>query len=236
MTACPEIGALVEAEIEKVATQYRESTRLISYMRAVLGEIESAALATCAIPSKFDLVTAVGDQLSLIGKRMGFPRTHCVCAPQPVFGFSCPGDIYLRPIVGFCEDGTWIDCNADGYGDLTISDDEGYRAHLMARRYQMLGLYDEESLIEAMRSVWGATAWAPAAGFGEVVLSPGRALSAAETSMLSITLRVLPIAPGIRMSLWLGDADIFGFGDGWGGFCTTAQFLCPIEIDPYSCN
>ena len=45
MTDCPAEGALVEVEINKIATQYREAQRLIGYMRAVLGEIGQSAFA-----------------------------------------------------------------------------------------------------------------------------------------------------------------------------------------------
>ena len=41
------------------------------------------------MPEKFDILTAVGDQLTIVGKWLGFPRCHCICQNVPVFGFSC---------------------------------------------------------------------------------------------------------------------------------------------------
>ncbi len=72
------------------------------------------------MPSYFDLQSAAGDQLTLIGKRMGFPRCHCVCNIQPVFGFFCDGQSTSRPILGFCEDGSWDGCGEDGVSEICI--------------------------------------------------------------------------------------------------------------------
>jgi hypothetical protein len=32
----------------------------------------------------------------------------------------------------------------------------------------------------------------------------------------------MPLAPGIKLLIHFGTLDIFGFGDGWGGFCEQA--------------
>lgn len=235
MTECPAQGDLVEIEIDRIATQYREAQRLIGYMRAVFGEVEDAARAGCAIPENFDILNAVGEQLTFIGKRMGFPRCHCICVPTPVLGFSCGVDEPI-PIAGACEEATWLSCHDGGAGDLCIYDDEAYRAHLLARRYQMLGLFDWASLRTAIQSVWGSPAWIVDTKPGRVVISPGRPLSPAERARLPVTLRILPAAPGVEILMWLGSRLVAGFGTGWAGACVDAQMLCPIKIDPYACN
>jgi hypothetical protein len=202
-------------------------------MAAALDQVEQIALSTCAIPDHFDLATAVGEQLTFIGKRMGFLRCHCVCNTRPVFGFVCENTPSLHPLVGFCEEGIWLGC--DGNSDICLTNDEVYRAHLLARRYQMLGLYDIESLGAALHHVWGATAWIPEAKRGKVVVSPGRDLTSYETQLLPVTLRVLPIAPGMGIAFNFGATRIAGFGQGWAGFCENAVWLCPTDIDPYAC-
>lgn len=236
MTDCPTQGALVEIEIDRIATQYREANRLIGYMRAVLGEIEDAARAVCAIPDHFEITTAVGEQLTFIGKRMGFPRCHCICVPTPVLGFECEGVEQTIEIAGACEEATWLACHDGGAGDLCIYDDDAYRAHLLARRYQMLGLFDWSSLRAAIQTVWSDTAWIVDTKPGKVVISPGRHLSTAERRRLPVTLRIMPIAPGIEVLMWLGSKNVVGFGTGWAGACMGAEMLCPIRIDPYACN
>jgi hypothetical protein len=238
---CPSVNALVEAELSKVATQYREAARLIGYMRAAMGEVEAAARAVCAIPEAFDLDTAVGEQLTFIGKRMGFPRCHCACVSPPLYGFTTDGSGNaanpLFTLRGPCEPATWLTCGEVGDGTICIDDDEAYRGHLRARRYQMLGLFDIQSLSMAVRHIWGDAAWIARVAAGEVTLAPGRALTDDETTRLPVTLRVLPIAPGMTISMWLSTLPVLGFGAGWAGPCDVpaGQMLCPVVIDPYGC-
>lgn len=234
---CPSDGALVESQIDKVLTQYRESPNLLGIIRSYLREVEQAYQAICAIPDYFDLETAVGDQLTLIGKRLGWPRCHCVCVVPPVFGFDCAGSGQSwYPIVGFCEDATWVDCNEVGAGEICLSDDAVYRRFLQARRYQMLGLYDVASLTQAIQYMWGQTASVTDSGGGDVVISPGRVLTSYETMIIPLAFRVLPVAPGIRPLIhYSSGGSVFGFGDGWGGFCEDAEWLCPSDPHIYDC-
>ena len=223
METCPEKAYLVEQRVDRVLTQYRESPKLLHVMRVYLGQVADAAIAGCAIPSFFDLDTAVGDQLTLIGKRMGFPRCHCVCDIQPVFGFECEGYSGYQ-IVGFCdENGSWADCGPFGTSDICITDDETYRRFLKARRYQMMAMFDIASLTEAVLHLFGDQASILSSGNGRVVVVPGRDLTESEVALLQIYPRALPVAPGIRVRFHFGSSDVFGFGEGWGGFCEPWQ-------------
>jgi len=235
--ACPDDMGLVEPQIDKVLTQYRESPKLLGLLRIYLREVEQAFQSICALPEQFDLDTAVGDQLTLIGKRLGWPRCHCVCVVPPVFGFDCPGSGQSWfPISGFCEPATWINCNEVGAGEICLNDDDLYRRFLKARRYQMLGLYDVASLTAAIQEMWGPTASVADSGGGEVVLSPGRTLTPDETMIVPLAFRVFPIAPGIRPRIHFSQGgSVFGFGDGWGGLCEDAEWLCPSDPHVYDC-
>jgi hypothetical protein len=228
--------SLVSQALGRITTPFREAERFLAYAAAVLTQIEAAVRATAEIPSFFDIDNAVGEQLTFLGKDLGFPRCHCVCDAQPVFGFACddgstpPGP----PVVDFCSDqGVWRGCG--GVSDLCLGDDEVYRAHLVARRYQMLGLYDIESLGAAIRAIWGDTAWVPQAKGGTVVIAPGRDLTAEEQARFSVSLRALPIAPSMDLAVHYGGAPIFGFGTGWADICS-GDFLCPVFVDPYGCG
>lgn len=236
MTECPDVGVLVEAEIDRIATQYRESPNLLGMIRAYLGQVEHAIRVTCAIPSYFDLETAVGDQLTLLGKRLGFPRCHCICTIAPVFGFACDGD-YDGPyeIVGFCEGGTWLGCRDTGTSTVCLDDDDVYRSVLKVRRFQALGLYDIASLQAAVETLWGDDATVHSLGGGVVAVAPGRALTAYEELILPIVFRAIPFAPGIRPKISRAIGPIFGFGTGWAGFCENAEWLCPEEVAVYTC-
>lgn len=177
------VGDIVSREFEKIPTQYREAWKLQAYMRAALEEVEAAAQVTARIPTFFDIDTAVGDQLTIIGKWLGFPRCHCICVPNPVFGFACVGpDAFPGPIVGFCEGGNWLGCDGGSLSEYCIGDDEVYRGFLKARRYQMLGLFDRESLVAALRHVWGLQAYILHADRCRVVVAPGRPLDTDEAT------------------------------------------------------
>lgn len=230
------LGDIVDGEISKVLTQYRESTNLLGLIRAYLVQIDKALRSIHEIPSFFDLDTAIGDQLTLLGKRLGFPREHCICTISPVFGFKC-GGAYTGPytIVGFCEGGTWSGCRDTGTSTVRINSDDVYRRYLKARRYQALGLYDAESLLSAARHIWGDSAQVHNKGRGRVVVTPGRALSADEMMLRPVAFRVLPIAPGIKALTSNATGPIFGFGAGWFGFCEGAQWLCPVDPHAYDC-
>lgn len=229
---CQTEAALVEAEIDRVRTQYRESPNLLFMARTYLGKVAEAISAVCVIPSYFDLDTATGDQLTLLGKRLGWGRCHCVCDSQPVFGFECEGRVSLVPIVGFCTgEVTWAACGEAGAAEICLADDEIYRRFLKVRRYQAIGLYDLESLTAAVKEMWGATATVMDAYAGRIVMAPGRALTSAETAVLQLVPRVMPIAPGISQRFHFGtDLRVFGFGDGWGGF---AELLDPPSTVAY---
>lgn len=220
MTVCPVPDVKVEERIDRVLTQYRESPKLLHLLRTYMQQVDQILRSACSIPSFFDIDTAVGDQLTLVGKRLGWPRCHCICTVQPVFGFACDGVAMQDPITGFCDDNqTWFDCNPYGTADVCINDDEQYRGFLRARRYQMMALFDLESLTEAVQMLFGPTAVVLDAGVGRVVIAPGRPLTGSEINLIQLYPRVLPVAPGIRIRFHFGEIHVFGFGDGWGGFC-----------------
>jgi len=218
--SCVDENVLIEERIDRILTQYRESPKLLFLIRNFLGQIAKVHTAICDMPSYFNLRTAVGDQLTLIGKRMGFPRCHCVCTSQPVFGFLC-GDEQIggQQILGFCEGVTWAACEDTSIADVCITVDDLYRRLLIARSYQMQSKYSHANLTAAMQEIFGETATILDAGHGRVVLAPFRELTDAEIAILQLVPRVLPIAPGIRTRWHFGLRTVFGFGDGWGGFC-----------------
>ncbi|RIY00224.1 DUF2612 domain-containing protein [Aureimonas flava] len=209
----------VNPRLDRILTQYRESPKLIHLIRTQLRQVEMVAQAICDLPSFFDIDTAVGDQLTLLGKRLGFPREHCVCVTQPVFGFSCGDDDGLQ-ILGFCEGASWLDCGVLGVSYVTITDDELYRKFLRSRIYQTQAYFDTDSLKTVVRMFWGDQAMILDRNRGRVVVAPGRDLTAAEKAVLQLYPRVLPVPLGIGIRFHLYSVTaVFGFGTGWRGFC-----------------
>jgi hypothetical protein len=217
--ACVDPDVMVEDGINKVLTQYRESPKLLHLIRTYMRKVAEIHTAICDLPSHFDLQAAVGDQLTLIGKRMGFPRCHCVCDIQPVYGFACEGVPTDRPIIGPCEVGSWEGCGEDGISEICIDDDEMYRKLLISRSFQMQSRYSLEDLTASLQVLYGEQAAVLDAGNGRVVLAPFRELSEAETAILQIVPRALPLAPGIVSRWHFGTFLVAGFGEGWGGPC-----------------
>lgn len=219
--SCADDFEMVDERLRRVLTQYRESPKLLHWLRTYLRQVEIAAQSVCDLPSYFDLDTAVGDQLTLLGKRLGFPREHCVCIVQPVFGFDCgvTNELAGLNVLGFCVGVTWIDCADMGVSHVRIDDDDLYRKFLKVRRLQVNALFDLKHLNEAIREFWGQQAMVLDRRNGRVIIAPGRELTAAEKAVVQLYPRVMPVALGINVRFHFGDLYAFGFGEGWGGFC-----------------
>lgn len=217
---CRDREQTIEERIDEVLTRYRESPNLLFLLRTYLGAAVDVYAQICGLPEKFGLDTAVGDQLTILGKRLGFPRCHCVCTAQPVFGFACEGVIPDQPLAGFCEaNSTWKGCGEFSTGDICLNDDELYRRFLKSRAYQASGLLGRADLEAAIRELFGPTGVLLHAGNGRIVVAPGRALTNDELDVIQLYPRVLPLAPGIEVRFHFESTYVFGFGDGWGGFC-----------------
>lgn len=220
--------SLVEGRIDRLLTQYRESPNLIGTIRTY---IEQAAELTEEIETlfdHFDIDTATGDQLTILGKALGWPRCHCVGQRRPVFGFACSNECGppAVPIGGFCE-AEWDCGNAPEYVEFCFTDDEMYRGFLKARIVTLTGDLTRSGITAGAREVFGENAVIWRELPGTVMIAAGRLLTDIEISIAHLYRQVLPLAPGIRLGIWHGDGPPFGFGDGWGGFCDGAF---PVEI------
>lgn len=220
MTTCSDPQVMVENRVDRIKTQFRESPNLLFLLRNYLGATAEVADYLCEFTGKFQLENAVGDQLTLLGERLGWPRCHCVCVVKPTFGFDCLDETDYRSITGFCVAGsTWDGCDDEGgLADLCISDDDLYRRFLQVRIYQHLSFFDLRSLETCMRILFGPQAGVLHAGQGRVVVTPGRLLTNEEVLFLQLYARVLPVAIGIKLLFHFDEKRVFGFGEGWGGF------------------
>jgi len=154
----PEPVDPIQAGLDKVLTQYRESPHLLGVIAAYLRQVEECKTAIREIPPKFNLDIAVGDQLTILGKWLGFPRCHNVTTAIPIFGFKCDGVATSFNIQGFCQGTTWSSCPGAASFEVCINDDELYRRFLYVRRYQLLGHNDYRSFLFCLRILFGADA------------------------------------------------------------------------------
>lgn len=232
MELCVDQSTYREVRLDKVLTQYRESSNLLGMIGDALDQLHETYDSICDLPADFDILTATEAQLTLVGHRMGWPREHCVCELPPLFGFNCDGAVGYK---GLCEDAVWLACAEGMSSDVAILDDDLYRAQIMSRAYQLLGYYEEDSLKEAAHLIWGEdTHIIPR--LGGVIVWIARSLTTEEARLLPVNFRVLPIAPGITPYYFTGSDPVFGFGQGWGGLCEVdTRLMCPALVRPYDC-
>ncbi|EYR81374.1 DUF2612 domain-containing protein [Shinella sp. DD12] len=235
-------AAMEEERINRVLTQYRESPNLLGLIRAVLSELADVAERGDAIQSAFNIDTSVGDQLTMIGKWLGWPRTHCQGSRAKVFGFACEDDDCSvgYPVLGFCE-GARFACDGAQFEEYTFEDDELYRRYLKARAVAINSAqtndYTRESLVAAATAMFGAECVIVKEGRAEIILCLTRFFTSDELQILHLAEHVLPIAPGVKLTWAHCDGAIFGFGAGWGEMCTSSFYKIitdPLERKPKS--
>jgi len=186
--------------LDRVLTQYRESPNFLGIISVYLRQVEDVKEAIREIPSKFNLDTAVGEQLTIIGKWLGFPRCHNVTSSIPVFGFKCDGVSSPFNIQGFCRGATWSSCPGVSSFEVCINDDDLYRRFLYVRRYQLLGKNDYRSFLFCLRILFGANANYTQTNT-EINVVTGRVLTNYESSFLQVFERVLPRAPSATINI-----------------------------------
>lgn len=197
----PIVDTTIDDKLSLVLTQYRESPNLLGMIRSYLTQLVEVRDVLAGMPKKFDIDTAVGEQLTIIGRWLGFPRCHNVPAPVPVFGFDC-GGTYSGPynIQGFCEGALWVGCPGVASLEVCITDDALYRKFLYVRRYQLLGKNDYRSFVLCIKILFGAAA--DYTQTGRIIdVDPGRALTVNEQAFLRVYERVLPRAIGASINV-----------------------------------
>lgn len=206
---------------ELVATQYRESENLLELMRIYTGSLIPAGEAICS--TVFDIDTSTDDQLTVIGKVLGWPRTHCSGIRKAFFGFcadTCYGRTYN--IGGFCDEWYCDDTSQITAGEYTFTDDELYRLFLKSMVIRNDNDYTRQTLREAVKVLFGENAGILRQTEGHVDVFTGRPLTPEEYEAAHLYHAVLPVAPGVSIGLYESDGSPFGFGDGWGEFCNSS--------------
>jgi hypothetical protein len=218
LTLCS-FSTFTEERLDRLATQYRESTNFRALVETYVKQIETAGRAACGI-TPLDIDTATGDQLTIIGKLLGWPRVNCNGPTEPVFGFDCGCDPSGLTIGGFCDSNWLCDDAPPRRGSYEFTDDEEYRRFLLAIRYRHRRDYTRDSLAAAARALFGGNAGVLDSQIGNPSVFTGRALTSTERTIGHLFAQVLPVAPGLRLRIYETTGAPFGFGAGWGGFCT----------------
>lgn len=158
--------------IERLATQFKESTNLIAYIRTLLAESDTLESVIQSIITERALDTAVGKQLDIIGEIVGQSREVVDATAFSYFGFvgpvqSNPFGTLGNPTIG----GRFIAVGEPITGFRELNDEE-YRFYIRAKIIKNNTLSTPEDIIFQMTFVLGVTETQPQPA---VVLAEGNA-------------------------------------------------------------
>jgi len=228
---CADPSNLETAMLSRLAHPYQGQPNLASFISALLAQYVDIESNLCAFLDNFDCDTAVGDQLDIIGRLVGLPRTVCNVFRAPPFGFiNTSGEPCCNDdVLGWCE-GEWV---KDGlqFTDYTFNDDDEYRTFIKAKiisnafdgsldYYNRLlqFLFDDVPFdTEGVSSNTGS--YVAHHGYGYTQIQVARALTTDETRILNLYKFVLPYFGSYDISI-LDGQDTFTFGTSPNGWCS----------------
>lgn len=117
----------VSQYLNLIILQYQEKPKLLAEATAIIEIFENLKNSSDQLKSAFDIDTAVGNQLDIIGKIVGLNRKVSQVVPKVYFGFNNKNSNAL----GFGQAPFYKTTYAK-YGDLTLND-EDYRFYLKAK-------------------------------------------------------------------------------------------------------
>lgn len=221
-------SALADARLSRVLTQYRESPSLLGMIEAYLLEMAEVMERADAIPAAFDIDASTGDQLTMIGKWLGFPRAHPRGQRVRAFGFSRDDRPSLTyPVAGFCD--SRFLCEGHDFEAKTFSDDAEYRRFLKARAVSvnaaLANRYSRDVITDAANSLFsGGNVVIVREEGGSLTLCLTRFFTEGEKDILHMATQVLPLPLGVTVFWAHSDGVPFGSGSGWGEFCTSSFY------------
>lgn len=113
--------ATISDYTKHITSEHDDKPRFLATLGALLQGVIDCNNSFMQFPAKFDLDTAIGQQLDYIGQWVGFSRTLVTPIPDVLFSFDTPG-------VGFDEGS--IDGPGNPATGIILLDDETYRLML----------------------------------------------------------------------------------------------------------
>ena len=185
--------------VSRVATQFRESTNLISYLKALLLEANTLEQVFSDLIEKRWIDTAEGSQLDIIGSIVGQPRIIVGAELFGYFGFavnleSGPFGSLYDPTLG----DRFRSNSEPTVGNRILSDTE-YRLFIRARISKNRTSSTPEDIIDQIKFIVGAGQVLFDDGDTEYSVSVGKVLSSEEKSVL-INTDIVPKTVGVRIN------------------------------------
>ena len=228
-------GRLTEKHLDYLICQYGQSANLRALFSAFFAGFEIVEKDMAAISAAFDIETATGDALTILGERAGWPRTHCAAQCTPVFGWLCD-DNERSGVLGWCE-GEWLcDENSTGRQDYTFVDDDLYRRFIKAKRLANASVGTAVELVEIARLLFDSDdVGIMGMENRKLDLLVQHHLTDEEFSVVELIKRILPAPIGTVVSIYESDGPPFGWDCGTGdcgtmGWCE-GSFVCKVELD-----
>lgn len=201
-----------ELAVSRLATQFRDSTNLISYIQALLVESDNLEQIFCDIIDKRWLDTAEGVQLDILGAIVGQSREFVDSEIFDYFGFAANpiaqsfGSVN-DPTVG----GRFIFAGEPTTGIRQLIDDE-YRVFIRARIARNSTMSTPEDIITQVRYIFGSPLVLFVDGDTKYEVSIGRKLTLNEKSILTNT-DIIPKTASVQVSYVteFDSNDFFGF-------------------------
>ncbi len=217
----------------KLAIQYKDSSRLKQLIEAIGFLVIENKLQYRNWFRLFNLDFASGDQLTLIGNLIGFPREHCnACmtwlSSNEVFGinnnvFKINGSVLLLNS-NIPESTDFILCDgrywAGEIKDFIFENDEIYKNFIKAKLIYNFTKATINDALNAAKFIFGDKAFLYSEGYGQLIISIGSGQSTENLELLPLAYRIIPTPRGVRLRIINADKNVFGFGEGWGGFCS----------------
>ena len=198
-----------ELAISRIATQFKESTNLITYIKTLLLESDNLEQVFCDLLEKRWIDTADGVQLDILGSIVGQSREFIDAEVFDYFGFS------INPIsqsFGTLNDlgtgGRFRFINESVSGLRKLTDDE-YRLFIKARIMANSTSSTPEDIISQIRFIFDSPLVLLVDGDTKYEINIGRRLTLNEKSILSNT-HLIPKTAGVIGS-YVTEFDSFDF-------------------------
>lgn len=207
--------------VSRLATQYRESTNLISYIITLLTEANNLEQVFCDLLEQRWIDTAEGINLDIIGAIVGQSRIFINATSLEYFGFGLnPRSQSFGTLIdpGIGGRFKFIGEEIDGFRELI---DEEYRLFIRARISRNSTSSTPEDIIAQIRFIFGPVLVLLTDGDTEYTISIGRRLSLNEKVLLFEN-DIVPKTAGVKATYLseFDSDDFFALGNvpGNGGF------------------
>ncbi len=201
-----------ELAISRLATQFRESTNLIAYIRALLLEANNLEQVFCDLLEQRWIDTAEGVNLDILGSIVGQSREFIDAEIFDYFGFAINAQsqsfgTLLDPGIG----GRFIAVGEPISGIRELDDTE-YRLFIKARISRNSTSSTPEDIISQIRYIFNSPLVLLVDGDTKYEISIGRKLTLNEKSILSDT-DIIPKTAGVQATYVteFNSNDFFGF-------------------------